>query len=231
MIDMDAQPQARVQIGIIKVSGPWVWLARLILIGIVAGIAYLFPPLGYWPMWVSAMGWIAFSVYWGLAAKNAAQAKSAESARSRRVHEVLTNVGILLLFLPLPGLRQSFLPASPAWVPAGLAVLTASVALAIWARRHLGRYWSGRIEIKTNHELVRAGPYRLLRHPIYTAIVGMCAGTALVDGHAHALAGVAVTLFAYWRKVRMEEAKLRESFGGDYEDYRRATWGMIPGLF
>lgn len=141
------------------------------------------------------------------------------------------NGGLLLLFIPVPGLRHSFLPASPAWVVIGLATQASFFVLAVWARRHLGRNWSARIEIKTNHELVRSGPYRLLRHPIYTAVVGMCAGTALISGQWHALLGVAMTLIAYWRKIRMEEARLREAFGAEYDHYRRDTWGLIPGLF
>ena len=62
-------------------------------------------------------------------------------------------------------------------------------------------------------------------------MLGMCIGTALVDGHLHALIGVAMVMFAYWRKIRMEEAKLGEAFGPKYDDYRRATWRLLPGLY
>jgi protein-S-isoprenylcysteine O-methyltransferase Ste14 len=215
----------------VELKGTAVWAARAVLIAIVIGIAYLFPPLRYWPMWIAAAAWIAFSVYWGVAAKGSADAKTSESAGSRRLHVRLTTAGQLLLFLRVPGLRQSFVPNTGVWIGSGLAILVASVGLAIWARRHLGRNWSGRIETKVDHQLVRSGPYRKLRHPIYTAVIGMCVGTALIDGHVHALVGVAMVVGAYWRKVRMEEANLRQAFGAGYLDYRRATWGAIPGLF
>ncbi len=228
---MASQPQATLRAGTFKVSRPVAYLLRLVLIGIVVWIAYLSPPLQNWAKWVSALGWVAFSVYWGAAARNSAPAKSSEATESRRVHEVLVNVGLFLLYLPVPGFRQSFLPPSAAWIPAGLAMQASFFALAVWARRHLGSNWSGRIEIKMDHELVRSGPYRLLRHPIYTAMVGMYVGTALMVGQMHSLAGVAMVFFAYWRKVRMEEAKMREAFGSKYDDYRRATWGAVPGLF
>lgn len=71
----------------------------------------------------------------------------------------------------------------------------------------------------------------MLRHPIYTALLGMYTGTALIDNQTHALIGIAMVVFAYWRKVRMEEAKLHETFGSGYDDYRRATWGALPGVF
>ena len=228
---MAAQPQARVQVGKFKLTGAAVWLVRLILLGVIALTAYLVPPVSNWPMWVAAAAWIAFSVYWGVASKNSAEAKRSESFESRRVHVLLMTSGQLLLFAAIPGLWHGFLPASAWWVPAGLAILAASIALAVWARRHLGSNWSGRIEIKTDHELVRTGPYRKLRHPIYTAMLGMCVGTALIDGHVHALVGLALVVVAYWRKVHMEEANLREAFGVRYNDYRRATWGCIPGIF
>lgn len=204
---------------------------RVLMVAIVFGVGYLYPPLQYWPMWVAALVWIAFSVYWGLAAKKASEAKTAESAGSRRVHVTLMTGGQLLLFLSVPGLRQSFVPDKPVWIAAGFTILAASVALAMWAREHLGRNWSGRIETKVDHELVRTGPYRKLRHPIYTAMIGMCVGTALIDGRVHALVGTAMVVVAYWRKVRMEEANLRQAFGDRYHAYRQGTWGAIPGLF
>ena len=220
-----------IQIGTRKLTGLPQFLAWLILIGVFLWIAYAWPPWTYWPMWLSAAGWLAFGSYWGTAAKNSAAPKQAESTKSRRVHELLMNGGILLLFIAVPGLREDFLPASFLWVLIGLSLQAACFALAVWARRHLGTNWSGRIEIKTGHELIRTGPYRIVRHPIYTAMLGMCIGTALVDGQVHALIGVAMVMFAYWRKIRMEEAKLDEAFGSRYQDYRRATWRVLPGLY
>ena len=228
---MAAQPRMTIQAGSFELKRSTQLALRLILIGIVGWIAYLAPPLKNWPMWVSAAGWIAFSTYWAVVARKASEAKSAEPAKSRRMHELLVQSGLLLLFIPVPGLRRSFFSASAAWDPIGLAVQASFCALALWARRHLGRNWSGRIEIKRNHELVRSGPYRLLRHPIYTAMLGMCVGTALVDGQAHALVGVAIVAVAYIRKIRMEEATLHEAFGAEYDKYRLGTWGFVPGLF
>jgi hypothetical protein len=150
-----APQQTRIQVGRFKLTGPVVWL---VLAAIVAAIAYLSPPLANRPMWVSALGWLAFSSYWAAAGKNAAAAKDAESKESRRVHELLMQTALLLLFIPIPGLRRNFLPAATAWIPVGLAFQAASIALAVWARRHLGRNWSGRIEIKADHQLIRTGP-------------------------------------------------------------------------
>ena len=204
---------------------------RVLAIALIFAVGYFYPPLQYWPMWVAAMAFIGFGIYWNAAAKKASEAKTAESAASRRVHVILLDGGQLLLFLAVPGLRQSFRPETPAWIAAGLTLLAASIALAVWARGHLGTNWSGRIETKVDHQLVRTGPYRKLRHPIYTAVMGMCVAVALIDGQVHALVGTAMVVAAYWRKVRLEEANLRQAFGDRYSAYRQATWGAIPGLF
>jgi protein-S-isoprenylcysteine O-methyltransferase Ste14 len=103
-------------------------------------------------------------------------------------------------------------------------------ALGVWARRHLGCYWSGEIAIKVDHRLIRSGPYRFVRHPIYTAMLGMFAGTAVVSGQLHAALGLAMAGFAYWRKIRLEEANLRKAFGPEYDAYRRATGSLVPKL-
>ncbi len=189
-----------------------------------------------WLVVASILGWMLFALYWSLSATNA-PAKDAESRASRRVHEVLINAGYLVLLAPIgfspaiPLLQYRFVPVSLIPKILGLAVQAGSFALAVWARRTLGQNWSGRIEIKTDHQLVRSGPYRVLRHPIYSAVFGMLTGTALTIGKVHALLAIAIVGVAYWRKIRMEEVKLREAFGAGYEDYRRSTWALIPGFF
>jgi protein-S-isoprenylcysteine O-methyltransferase Ste14 len=193
-------------------------------------------PIKNWPVVASILGFVAFNIYWLAAATNA-PARSAESTGSRRVHEILVNFGFLLILLPellrsgIPAVQYRFVPASPVVSALGLALQAGCFGLAIWARRSLGRNWSGRIEIKTDHELVRSGPYRALRHPIYTAVLGMAVGMAVVIGKAPALLGMVVIALAYVRKIGLEETNMRSAFGPEYDAYRRATWGLVPGLF
>jgi protein-S-isoprenylcysteine O-methyltransferase Ste14 len=177
-----------------------------------------------WPWFGAAVGWIVFSLYWDAAAQKTAQTKSAESRASRGIHVFLTNAALLLEVIPLRGAAR-FLPLSSAIMAAGLAIEAAGLFLAILARRHLGRYWSGKITIKVDHRLIRTGPYKRLRHPIYGGLLTMYAGTALVTGTWLALAGFALALIAYARKIRLEERNLRVAFGDEYEAYRRETWG------
>jgi protein-S-isoprenylcysteine O-methyltransferase Ste14 len=139
-------------------------------------------------------------------------------------------VALLLEIAPIRGLGR-FLPASSLTLVAGLVVEALGLSLAIWSRRALGRNWSGEISIKVEHELIRSGPYKMLRHPIYTGLLAMYLGTAVVAGEWLSIIGLSVAVYAYWRKIRLEEANLQLAFGADYAVYRRETWALLPGLF
>jgi protein-S-isoprenylcysteine O-methyltransferase Ste14 len=178
----------------------------------------------------AAIGWVLLSIYWEIAAKHAAAAKSSESRASRAVHVFLTNAALILEIAPIRGLGRVW-PVSLSIMAAGLAMEAIGLFLAIWARRHLGRNWSGEITIKVEHELIRSGPYRWLRHPIYTGILAMYAGVLLVTGEWLAVAGFTIIGLAYWRKIRLEEENLNTAFGANYDAYRRETWALVPGLF
>lgn len=183
------------------------------------------------PVLLSVALWILFSVYWSIAAKDRAPAKTSESRWSRQLHLILVNGALLLLVLPVPGLTCRFLPAGPFLVAAGLIVQAAFIPLAVWARRHLASNWSGEVRIAEGHELVQSGPYRFLRHPIYTSVLGMYCGSCLVSGEIHSPIALAIVTAAYWRKIRLEERALGETFGPEFDAYRRGTWALVPPLF
>jgi protein-S-isoprenylcysteine O-methyltransferase Ste14 len=224
-----ARPALTVRLGPVSLTGTGAVAALVCLVGLLAWLLVWMRPSGR--MLLTGGLWFAFVVYWSAAAKNAAPAESGESPASRAVHTRLLNASLLLLFLPLPGLRGRFLPDGALIVACGLTLQLLGFALAAWARRHLGRNWSGAIAIAAGHDLVRSGPYRLVRHPIYSAMFAMFGGTAVVSGELHALLAITLLAIAYWRKIRLEERALGARFGAAYEDYRRATWALIPGLF
>ena len=170
-------------------------------------------------------------VYWSIPTKNAAPAQNVEGLKSSQRHQSLLNLAILLLFIPIPVLTRRFLPLTPTIVAIGLTVQVACVLFYLWAKRYLGRFWSSAVTIRKDHQLVSSGPYRILRHPMYTAVLGMFAGTTIVSGQYHALIGFGVAALAYWRKIRIEEKALMEALGADYERHRRNTWALIPWVY
>ena len=174
---------------------------------------------------------VLFSLYWSVAARNSAKTESSESSASRGLHLFVLNAGVFLLVLPVPGLTRRFLPEGHGFDIAGLVIQACSFLLAIWSRRHLGSNWAGEVRIAAGHQLIQSGPYRVIRHPIYTALLGMYSGTALVSGEIHAVLAVLLIALAYWRKLRLEEIALASAFGPSFAEYRRHTWALIPYLF
>ena len=227
-----APPTPTVVIGPLRLTGRSASIFVFALsAGIVGLVAYYRARILSTPLTISALLWIAFVVSWSKAAAASTPAIRSESARSRALHQNAMWLSLLLLFVPIPWLDRRVLPLGAGWVAAGLTLHAASLGLAIASRRALGRNWSGAITQKADHQLIRSGPYRFVRHPIYSAMLGMIAGTALVSGDAHAFLGAALMAAAYVRKIHLEERNLAELFGAAYADYRRTTRALIPWLF
>ena len=218
-----------IALGKTRVSGWWgLAIAVAVLIGVVWLVAHSRPSKA---MLASGALWIVFLVYWSAQAKNRGADKSPESDRSRARHAMLLDTAILLLFIPVPYLTARFLPLFRGRVAAGLAVQAAFLLLAVWARRHLGRNWSAEVRLAEGHALVTSGPYRVLRHPIYTSMLGMAVGTTIVSAQWHSVVGVALMIAAYARKIRMEEKILSAEFAQEYADYKKKSWALVPGVF
>lgn len=133
------RPTLRLQVGTLKLSGrAAAAVALILLLAIAALIVLMRPRIG---MLISGTLWAGFVLYWSAAAKHAASIERSESRESRRVHARLLNVALLLLFIPVPGLRGRVLPPARDLIPGGLALQSAGFLLAVWARRHLGANW------------------------------------------------------------------------------------------
>ena len=109
-------------------------------------------------------------------------------------------------------------------------VLVAGLVFSIWARVHIGRNWSGIVTLKQDHELIQSGPYRLVRHPIYTGLLLGFIGTAIARDEWRGWLAVLMVLAALWRKLRLEERWLTEQFGDAYRQYRSEVAALIPYL-
>jgi protein-S-isoprenylcysteine O-methyltransferase Ste14 len=183
---------------------------------------YLFPAM-----------WLAWGLYWIASARDVKTPVRRESTLSRWAH-----FGPLLLcgFLlsdggrMWPPLARPFLVQTEAsfWIAA--AVTAAGLLFAIWARRHIGRNWSGSVTIKSDHELITTGPYRFARHPIYTGLLIAFAGSALAVAEARGLLAFAIAFLSLWRKLKLEERYLREQFGQAYVAYSQRVAALVPFL-
>lgn len=119
-----------------------------------------------------------------------------------------------------------FTPARASFL-AGAVIAAAGLGFAVWARRHLGEYWSGAITLKEGHRLIRSGPYALVRHPIYTGIIFAMLGTAIALDQYRGLLALAIIVESLVRKLRTEEAWLTQEFGGEYLQYKREVRALL----
>jgi protein-S-isoprenylcysteine O-methyltransferase Ste14 len=111
----------------------------------------------------------------------------------------------------------------------GAFVLVVSTAFAIWARLALGSSWSVDPRAATDRGLRTDGPYAITRHPIYTGLLGMLLGSALLGGLGQAIVLVPTGLVIAWLKVRAEERLLLATFPDAYAAYRERVPQLIPG--
>ena len=135
------------------------------------------------------------------------------------------------------GFRAAHLPSTVVgggWAPVavGLGVLTAGVALRVWAIVTLGRLFKFVVVIQDGHRVVASGPYRLLRHPSYTgALVGFLGAGIALDSWLSVLALVLIPLLAIGVRIHVEEAELARALGEEYRAYARRTRRLVPGLW
>jgi len=175
--------------------------------------------------------WIAWMFYWWAAARNVKAIQRKESALSRAAHIVPFTIAAWLLAAggtPIALLNQPVVPRSVGLAVAGAVVTAIGLAVTVWARVHLAGNWSATVTIKENHTLVRDGPYRYVRHPIYAGILLAIVGTAMAGNEWRVVLAVAIAVAAVWRKLRLEERWLTETFGEEYRRYRKEVRALIP---
>jgi protein-S-isoprenylcysteine O-methyltransferase Ste14 len=175
--------------------------------------------------------WLAWAVYWLISSVRIKAAVRRESLASRLAHLIPLFVGAVLLGfrdLPWGALDARLWPRSLTAYCIGVALLVAGLAFACWARVHLGRNWSGSVTVKKDHELIRTGPYAYVRHPIYTGLITAVLGTALASGTVRAALGLVIITLSLLRKLRTEEAFMRETFPGEYQRYSAEVPALIP---
>jgi protein-S-isoprenylcysteine O-methyltransferase Ste14 len=175
--------------------------------------------------------WIVFIVYWIAGALKTRATREKESFTSRFVVLAIEVIGYLLIFGAWTGigfLGTRVLPRSLVGPVVGVVLTWSGIALAIWARYHLAEYWSARVTIKEDHQLIRTGPYTHLRHPIYSGLILATLGSALVIDRWRCVLGLCLVLAGYCFKAKKEEAMLTQQFGDAFREHEKHTGFLIP---
>jgi len=176
--------------------------------------------------------WGAWAISWFAAAAWTSRTQRRPDFGGGIVYRALALIGAVLLLDigPLRQVPQTVLWLAPASVEWALAAVTAAGFLFCWwARIHLGRLWSGAITRKENHRIVDTGPYRIVRHPIYTGIIVASYATAAAEGTPIAFLGASLMTLGWYIKARLEERFLRAELGAEaYDAYARRTAMLVP---
>ena len=180
---------------------------------------------------LNALGyvWAIFGIYWFGTALRTKSAKTREFPVWRFLRLSILAATFLLLFaqwIRIGFLGWRFVPVTPAIFESGFVLALAGITLALWARFHLGRNWSDKVD----HELIRSGPYAYLRHPIYSGVLLGVAGTAIVVGEWRGAIAFCMLLVNYSIKARREEKILSVQFGEAFELHKQEAGFLLPKL-
>ncbi len=176
---------------------------------------------------VIGAGWVVFWIYW------LAMSANVKTGRARWGQFAGFRVGFIIILLLVLRLRlvkaNSLVVHSPLLEGIGLAIWVLGLALAVWARVYIGRNWGMPMSRKDSPDLVTSGPYRSIRHPIYTGILLAMVGTTVAVSLYWLIAVVVIGGYFIFSAVN-EERYMTEQFPESYPAYKRSTKMLIPFL-
>jgi protein-S-isoprenylcysteine O-methyltransferase Ste14 len=175
--------------------------------------------------------WVIWLATWAAAARWSKPTAQRESPASRVAYLVPLLLGLWLLVsphVPFHWLNARVLPGGRVWFWLGAALVGAGLLWTWYARVHLGANWSAQATIKHGHELVRSGPYRWTRHPIYSAILLAFLGSAVALDEWRGLPALALITASFVRKLGAEERLMAARFPATYARYRAEVPALLP---
>jgi protein-S-isoprenylcysteine O-methyltransferase Ste14 len=174
--------------------------------------------------------WAIFILCWLFSAPWVKVVAEKESVWSSLAHRIPLGCSYFLLadlHLPRP-MNLSVTPHTD-WARAmGVCICILGLLVTLWARWTLSGNWSSAVTFKQGHELIRSGPYRLVRHPIYTGLLVMALGTALDFGQLRCWLALPIMAAAFWFKLNQEETLLLRHFPQEYPIYKRQVKALVP---
>jgi protein-S-isoprenylcysteine O-methyltransferase Ste14 len=180
-----------------------------------------------------ACAWGALIIVWiaGLFFSKPTARRTSYSSRLILVAPLATFYLLVNLHvIPLDWVLMRLWPQAPAIQLLGLALTVLGCLFAIWARVTLGSNWSGLPNVKREHELIVRGPYKLVRHPIYSGLLLALVGTAIAADRSFWALALVLFVVSYTVKMRQEEQLMMQTFPDHYPAYRRRVKALIPGV-
>lgn len=180
---------------------------------------------------IFVVAWSLGAVYFGVKSQ-AGPGRWVRGLRRTLTRRVLLIAGACVLVAVVRQFPPTFWRHLQYWQPElallGALLVLASTALLLWARWVLGTMWASVPMLQEHHELRTDGPYRLVRHPIYTGLLGLIIGGMLACGFGVWIIILAAATPWLLRRVRIEDAMMASQFGASYEAYRATVPALIP---
>ena len=179
---------------------------------------------------VIGIGWIVFWIGWLAAAVTAKSSRGGWTWYGSLRTPLIAVIAVLVWQATRGRAGGPHVTVGPVLAGIGLALWVAGLALAVWARLYIGRNWGMPMSRREEPGLVTTGPYRFIRHPIYTGIIAAVVGTGLAIT-VWALIGVALLTGFFVFSAYREEGFLVKEFPDSYPGYRARTKMLVPFLF
>ena len=188
--------------------------------------------------WVLMTGILLMRIYFGVQVRRAGERltpdREAIEREGRSMFAFRTAMGLLLgcwlaLYAIYPTWMGVLLLPFPGWLRwAGLALGMVSLGFWTWTQVALGKEWSPQLQLREHHHLVTTGPYRQVRHPLYTAMFGFSVSLGLVTANWFFVAFALVAILSTFARVPKEEEMMIGEFGEDYRAYMQRTGRYLP---
>jgi protein-S-isoprenylcysteine O-methyltransferase Ste14 len=174
--------------------------------------------------------WLIFLVYWFISALKVKRIVERKGWLPSLAYRLPFILGVILLCLgKLPYPLNLKLTSHADWVRAiAGAICICGLFVTIWARWTLAGNWSSSVTFKQGHELIKSGPYRFTRHPIYTGILLMCLASTLEIGRLRSWLGFFFLIVGLWVKLKQEESLMLKHFPDQYPAYKKQVKALVP---
>jgi protein-S-isoprenylcysteine O-methyltransferase Ste14 len=174
--------------------------------------------------------WIIFLAYWLVSAFRVKAIAEMQNPASAAAHRIPVGLGWFLMAYPKfsPPMNDALTTRTDLTMAIGAAICVFGLFITIWARRTLAGNWSNDVTFKQNHELIKTGPYRFVRHPIYTGLLLMCLGTAVEIGRVRFWLALPLWFIGFWIKLKQEEKLMLRHFPDEYPVYRKQVKALVP---
>jgi len=189
-------------------------------------------PIGWPQLWIfTALGILFFAALIRALLRKQPESGTRREGKSR-IGIILQSVSFFFVGVGRPD------PSLPLWSPASIAgavavllLMGGTLYLFVASSTALGKNWSFEARMRTDHQLIRTGPYARVRHPIYLGMLLFLLGLAVALGHwLQLVVALPVFLVGTSIRTRLEDRLLEQQFGADFDEYARTTPALIPKL-